>query len=140
MVGRLSSFVEDIPSSLLVRRRSPTLERRSEEYRSRSGDGGFRTLGRGLRMTGSDEFGARLEARRKEVRPPTMDEDLNLEDDINQDLPRMIRGERVVHGTFGSGTVVEVSGTGKDVKVVVDFGSVGRKRLLAAYAGLEKDL
>jgi len=32
-----------------------------------------------------------------------------------------------------------VSGFGDDVKVTVDFESVGRKRLLARYAGLERD-
>lgn len=58
---------------------------------------------------------------------------------MNQDLPRFVKGERVTHGTFGSGTVMEVSGFGPDLKVTVDFDSVGRKKLLARYAGLEKD-
>jgi DNA helicase-2/ATP-dependent DNA helicase PcrA len=141
MVGRLSSFVEDIPAALLIRRRSPVLERRNQEYASRSRSGAeiSGSPSGGLRRGGSGEFGARLESRRKEVREPVFDETMMLGDDLNQDLPRMVRGERVVHGTFGSGTVVEVTGTGRDVKIVVDFRSVGRKKLLAAYAGLEKD-
>jgi DNA helicase-2/ATP-dependent DNA helicase PcrA len=58
---------------------------------------------------------------------------------LNQDLPSFAPGERVVHKTFGSGSVVTVSGFGRDLKVVVDFDEVGEKRLLARYAGLEKD-
>ncbi|MCG6989062.1 MAG: UvrD-helicase domain-containing protein [Gemmatimonadetes bacterium] len=58
---------------------------------------------------------------------------------VNQDLPRYVRGERVLHQTFGSGAVVEVTGFGRDLKVTVDFDDVGRKKLLVRYANLEKD-
>ena len=61
-------------------------------------------------------------------------------DDLNQDRARLIKGERVVHATFGSGTILEVSGFGRDLRVVVDFDSVGQKRLLARYAELERGL
>ena len=50
-----------------------------------------------------------------------------------------MKGERVIHATFGSGTVMEVSGFGPDLKVTVVFDSVGKKKLLARYADLEKD-
>ena len=58
---------------------------------------------------------------------------------MNQDTPRFVKGERVVHQTFGSGAVLEVSGFGRDLKVTVDFDDVGRKKLLLRYAALEKD-
>jgi len=58
---------------------------------------------------------------------------------MNQDTPRFVKGERVVHGTFGSGAVVEISGFGRDLKVTVDFDTVGRKKLLMRYAALERD-
>ena len=58
---------------------------------------------------------------------------------LNQDLPRFVKGERVVHPTFGSGSVVEVTGFGRDLKVTVDFDEIGTKKLLARYASLEKD-
>jgi DNA helicase-2/ATP-dependent DNA helicase PcrA len=58
---------------------------------------------------------------------------------MNQDLPRFVKGERVVHDTFGSGAVVEISGFGRDLKVTVDFDEAGRKKLLLRYASLEKD-
>ena len=56
-----------------------------------------------------------------------------------QDLPRFVKGERVYHDTFGSGTVGEVSGFGRDLKVAVHFETVGSKRLLVRYAGLRRD-
>ncbi|MDF2695685.1 MAG: pcrA [Labilithrix sp.] len=58
---------------------------------------------------------------------------------MNQDTPRFVKGERVVHPTFGSGAVVEISGFGRDIKVTVDFDEVGRKKLLLRYAELERD-
>ena len=65
---------------------------------------------------------------------------MEFDESFNQDLPQFNRGERVVHGTFGGGAVVEVSGFGRDLKVTVDFDSVGKKKLLARYAGLEKEI
>ena len=61
--------------------------------------------------------------------------------DASQDAPRFVKGERVKHPRFGSGTVMELSGTGRETKVTVDFDdeAVGRKRLVVAYAGLERD-
>jgi len=58
----------------------------------------------------------------------------------SQDAPRFVKGERVKHARFGSGTVVELSGVGREMKVTIDFDdeSVGRKRLVVAYAGLER--
>jgi DNA helicase II / ATP-dependent DNA helicase PcrA len=96
---------------------------------SRTGFGGGRGrgFGRGFEGEGWDAFGWE-------------DEDKDgMEGEMNQDLPRFVKGERVNHPTFGSGTVLEASGFGSDLKVTVLFDSVGRKKLLARYAGLEKD-
>ena len=59
----------------------------------------------------------------------------------SQDVPRYIKGERVRHRTFGSGTIRGLAGGGRDLKVVVEFddGEVATKQLLVAYAGLERD-
>ncbi len=59
--------------------------------------------------------------------------------EMNQDLPRYVKGERVIHQTFGSGSVMEISGFGRDLKVTVDFDAAGPKKLLLRYASLEKD-
>ena len=58
---------------------------------------------------------------------------------FNQDRPSFAKGERVVHKTFGSGVIVELSGFGADLKVTVDFTEAGRKKLLVRYASLERD-
>ena len=47
-------------------------------------------------------------------------------------------GDRVVHDSFGMGTVVTVDGEGEKSVASVDFGSGGVKRLLLRYAPLEK--
>lgn len=47
-------------------------------------------------------------------------------------------GEIVVHRKFGEGRVISSQSFGNDAIVVVDFESVGTKRLMAAFAKLER--
>ncbi|HRL48707.1 MAG TPA: UvrD-helicase domain-containing protein [Propioniciclava sp.] len=47
-------------------------------------------------------------------------------------------GDRVLHTTFGMGTVTETAGAGDTLKVVVDFGSAGLKKLSVKHAPMEK--
>ncbi|HGF8121815.1 TPA: DNA helicase PcrA [Enterococcus faecium] len=47
-------------------------------------------------------------------------------------------GDKVKHKKWGLGTVVQVSGTSKDLELDVAFPSQGVKRLLAAFAPIEK--
>ena len=49
-------------------------------------------------------------------------------------------GERIKHRLFGGGAIVEVSGSGRDVKAVIDFDdqTVGRKTIKLAYTTLER--
>ncbi len=47
-------------------------------------------------------------------------------------------GDRVVHGKWGEGTVVETAGEGDDAEAAVDFASVGRKQLLLRMAPLKR--
>jgi DNA helicase-2/ATP-dependent DNA helicase PcrA len=60
----------------------------------------------------------------------------------SQDAARLAPGARVTHRKFGSGTVAEVTGTGRDAKVRIDFDdeAVGRKTLVVAQANLEPAL
>ncbi|HSR41016.1 MAG TPA: 3'-5' exonuclease, partial [Longimicrobiales bacterium] len=115
MYGHLSSFVDAIPPDLLEERTSPRLQKTT----------GFDGFGR-RRARGGDDDATGVD--------PSEDEDY-----YNQDLPRLVKGERVSHPTFGPGTVVEVSGFGREMKVTVKFDTVGRKKLMVRYAGLEKD-
>jgi DNA helicase-2/ATP-dependent DNA helicase PcrA len=58
----------------------------------------------------------------------------------SQDAPRYVKGERVRHRRFGTGTIRGLDGRGRDLKVEVEFddAEVGTKLLLVAYAGLER--
>lgn len=47
-------------------------------------------------------------------------------------------GERVRHRKFGDGTIVSCQVFGKDAIVVADFDTAGNKRLMAAFAKLER--
>ena len=117
MYGRLSPFVDAIPMALV--------EKVTTAVVSESG----------------------AYAGRRAVRPSTgrwidqalRDDDWAFDAGLNQDLPRFVKGEAVVHDTFGSGTVGEVTGFGRDLKVTVHFDTVGTRRLLVRYAGLRRD-
>jgi DNA helicase-2/ATP-dependent DNA helicase PcrA len=52
-----------------------------------------------------------------------------------------VKGERVTHRRFGSGSIQGLSGGGRDLKVSVQFDDedVGMKQLLVAFAGLERE-
>jgi DNA helicase-2/ATP-dependent DNA helicase PcrA len=50
----------------------------------------------------------------------------------------LVAGERVVHGTWGEGTVLESDGAGEDAEAVVRFETVGRKKLLLRMAPLKR--
>ncbi len=67
--------------------------------------------------------------------------ELGFPDEVSQDAPRYVKGERVRHRKFGGGIVRAVSGEGRDLRVSVDFDDpdIGTKQLLAVYAGLERD-
>ena len=73
-------------------------------------------------------------------RPPRTVRSPDTDYEMSQDLPRFVKGERVKHKRFGSGTIAELSGVGRETKVTVDFDdeAVGRKRLVVQYAGLER--
>ena len=105
--------MEPIPEELVERRRSKRLQRVQDSTPHRS------------------------RYRRRESMD--VDEEPDQDEAMNQDLPRFVKGERVVHATFGSGSVVEISGFGRDLKVTVDFDDTGQKKLLIRYAALEKD-
>ncbi len=129
--GIMSSFLRGI-SELKVERRS-TVRLRSTPRLAPSYAGGRRGAG------GDAEFGQR----RTPTWRPRQDHEVPSfvqDEDASQDLPNFVPGERVTHGKFGSGTIAELSGSGKEAKVTVDFDdeAIGRKRLVIAFAGLER--
>jgi DNA helicase-2/ATP-dependent DNA helicase PcrA len=58
----------------------------------------------------------------------------------SQDTPRFVKGERVYHRKFGPGVIRAVTGSGRELKVTVEFedGEMGTKHLLVAFAGLQR--
>jgi DNA helicase-2/ATP-dependent DNA helicase PcrA len=54
--------------------------------------------------------------------------------------PRFMRGERVLHPRFGSGTIRRVTGFGRDLRVIVEFDDEGEKTLVARLARLEREV
>ena len=117
MHGRLSPFVDAIPEHLIETAETAVV----------GTTGGY------------------LSRRAPRDQSPSRDEDRGPDDGydvdtaFNQDLPRFLKGEKVVHETFGSGTVGEVSGFGRDLRVTVHFETAGSKKLLVRYAGLTRD-
>ena len=119
--SRPSSFLDTIPDPLVEHRRSSRLHVSPHRYRRGSGyrEGAYRR-------------------RSVDRNHAYLDPEPAGYDDLNQDAPRYQQGERVVHGTFGFGSILEVSGFGPDLRVTVDFDEVGKKKLVARFAGLER--
>ena len=57
---------------------------------------------------------------------------------VTRAVPSLAAGDRVMHDSFGLGTVVSVVGHGEKSQAHVDFGSAGVKRLLLRFAPVEK--
>jgi DNA helicase-2/ATP-dependent DNA helicase PcrA len=124
--GMASRFLKALPPSVVRE------ERTSSMFSMGRYDG--KTVGRysgGFRR--SSAFDEDLPSYRPTVLPS--------EEDASQDAPRFVKGERVRHRRFGSGTIRGLVGAGRDLKVEVHFDDeeVGTKQLLVAYAGLERD-
>jgi DNA helicase-2/ATP-dependent DNA helicase PcrA len=152
-----SSFVRDLPKALFTSRATVRLRGSGRlglddgGLGGRSGDGRF-----GDTVFGSTRFGeSRVGASERgewfgerptpsERRPGTPvhrgGARAAADEDESQDTPIFTPGVRVKHARFGEGTIAELSGSGRDAKVTIDFDdeSVGRKRLVVAYAGLER--
>ena len=124
-----STFLKAIPKSLINRSGNlgskPKLHLRSSTVRSAATEVRKNSVF-GAGVTGNEDY-------------VTEEQEFVEDQEFNQDLPRLVEGERVVHDKFGSGVVRSVSGFGKDLKVAVYFDGAGEKKLLARYAGLKKD-
>ncbi|HET6625631.1 MAG TPA: DNA helicase PcrA [Nocardioidaceae bacterium] len=55
-----------------------------------------------------------------------------------REVPSLSPGDRVLHDSFGMGSVVSLDGMGDNAVASIDFGSEGVKRLLLRYAPVEK--
>jgi DNA helicase II / ATP-dependent DNA helicase PcrA len=123
-----SRFLKALPPQVVDERRTTSMWGPSWGARA-----DWRIAGRTERQRGS-AFGTAPRAR-----APA--EPVAAAEDVSQDAPRFVKGERVRHRRFGSGTIQGLNGSGRDLKVAVAFddAEVGVKQLLVAYAGLERE-
>ena len=115
-----SSFMEPIPPRLVESKVTPTLQRSRHQY--------------------DDRWRGRLGRERPTYATPPDDGGTVIDYSDAQDAPRFVKGERVRHPQFGRGIIRELSGFGRDLKAVIDFESVGRKKVVLRYANLQKEL
>ena len=143
MMSRPSSFLESLPAELLDVSISPRA--RSQGRSSYGGDDAGSAWGR------SSSSAGRWSPRDMRPTPPISDAAFSgvtsafsarpTTFDDHADTVQILPGARVRHRKFGVGTVAEVTGSGRDLKVRIDFDDeeIGRKTLVAAQANLEPE-
>ncbi|HEU4786185.1 MAG TPA: UvrD-helicase domain-containing protein [Gemmatimonadaceae bacterium] len=142
LAARPSSFLDQIPDSM-VEKRSTIKVRSSGRAFMRAGAEGI-SFGRSYGRASHSAFEVEDQPLRSSAatrRPGTpVSFGAGATEDESQDAPVFAIGARVKHRKFGSGTIAELSGSGRDAKVKVDFDdeSIGRKTLVIAQANLER--
>ena len=128
--GAPSRFLRAIPPAAIDEQRTTSLW-------APSFGGGWSEGRRGTRTSG--RFGSRAPSSAGTF--PAEHASPAPAEEASQDAPRFVKGERVRHRRFGSGTIQGLMGAGRDLKVAVAFddAEVGVKQLLVAYAGLERE-
>jgi DNA helicase-2/ATP-dependent DNA helicase PcrA len=138
LASRPSSFLLAIPDGMLERRK--TLKARTSGRSIMSGAAGFGGYGSyGNSRVDRADFPTSASARRPGT-PYSRTAAAPADEDVSQDAPQISVGARVKHQKFGTGTIAEISGTGRDTKARIDFDdeAVGRKTLVVAQANLER--
>ena len=71
--------------------------------------------------------------------PPELirDRGASLNQDAKIEVPRLKKGQRVLHPTFGYGIVRDMEGRGEHARVEVDFETEGNKWLVLRYAEIQ---
>lgn len=143
--SRQSSFLDDIPDAMVEKRQTIKVRSSGRSMMRAGGSAGWGTFGG--RETGRN---GRFERDDTPMRPspasrrpgtPVQSYGVNISvEDESQDAAVFAIGARVKHRKFGSGTIAELAGVGRDAKVKVDFDDemVGRKTLVIAQANLER--
>ncbi|MBZ5733227.1 DNA helicase PcrA [Nocardioides sp. TRM66260-LWL] len=90
-----------------------------------SGSGGFSGASTSAGRRNFSAAAARADALAKAKKPA-------------REIPSLEPGDRVLHDSFGMGTVVALEGVAEKTVASIDFGSEGVKRLLLRYAPVER--
>lgn len=146
--SRPSSFLEAIPEALLEKRNTVKVRSSGRAFMRASSYGYGRDERR--RSRGAFDFAAGdgfdgefpLSPARRRPGTPVQREPSFAPENESQDAPEIAVGARVRHRKFGAGTIAELTGSGREAKVKVDFDdeAVGRKTLVVAQAHLERDI
>jgi len=135
-----SRFLEEIPTDLLEPL-DAFLPREHLRERGRSGGGREARGERGWSAAGRERgWSPGGRARRSDRMPATITVASGEDGErvrVVYDEDGLRIGSRVRHGTFGLGTIKRLEGAGDQQKVTVLFHSVGAKKLLLKFAGLE---
>jgi DNA helicase II / ATP-dependent DNA helicase PcrA len=128
MPGRPSSFLDPLPPELFDEVTTPGLQRarHAGETRWTRRDG----------RTGVGSAGYRDRTPRFD----DADDGVWIDYSDAQEAPRFVKGERVRHPQFGRGVIRELTGFGHELKAVIEFDAIGRKKVVLRYANLQKEL
>ena len=145
LASRHSSFLDGIPDGMLEKRSTIKVRSSGRSVMRAGGSlGGYdRGFGRAGARTGGDAgaYAARPSPGTRRPGLPVLGfgSAVGAEHE-SQDTPVFLVGVRVRHRKFGSGTIAELGGSGRDAKVKIDFDdeSIGRKTLVIAQANLER--
>src|SRR5690349_2352892 len=118
-----SRFLDELPVDLVDWRRTAAEQTR---------------WGRQDLSGGSTRLGIPTDAGRRNFSSAALRADAAAKAKPAREIPSLDPGDRVVHDSFGMGTVVAVEGVAEKSVASIDFGSEGVKRLLLRYAPVEK--
>jgi DNA helicase-2/ATP-dependent DNA helicase PcrA len=118
-----SRFLDELPIDLVDWRRTAAEQTR---------------WGRADLTGGSARLGTPTDAGRRNFSSAALRADAAAKAKPAREIPSLSPGDRVVHDSFGMGTVVAVEGVAEKSVASIDFGSEGVKRLLLRYAPVEK--
>ncbi len=127
-----SRFLGDIPPALLEDRK--TIKLRS------AGRGFLRETSSRVEAFGQQAGWRNASSRPRHEVPAWRGAKVAADVDVSSGEPMYAPGERISHKLFGGGQIAELSGTGRDIKAVIDFDdtNVGRKTIKLAYTTLER--
>jgi len=120
-----SRFLDELPVDLVDWRRTEAAQTRW----------GRPDLAAGSRAAG---LGAPTPAGRRNFSAAAVRADAAARAKPSRDIPSLEPGDRVLHDSFGLGTVVTLEGVAEKAVASIDFGSEGVKRLLLRYAPVDK--
>jgi DNA helicase II / ATP-dependent DNA helicase PcrA len=132
MAGRPSSFLDPLPADVFDEAVTPGLERARRAGETR--------WSRRDTMPGVGSLGYRDRPRPRQSGFEGADDGVYIDYSEAQEAPRFVKGERVRHPQFGRGVIRELTGLGQELKAVIDFDSIGRKKVVLRYANLQKEL